>query len=268
MTSIVEVQEELAADTVDPGQVDRIVKTVDELGVCIEPDVISPERADQVNAIVRELLEQEITEDVRSAGQQRIGEIAVKHALFRELMCHPLVLAVWRRLLGADMVCSTWTANAIHPGAGSTSWHVDHPFWAMKEPYPTDWLAGQTVWMLDDLTEHNGATGYVSESHKRRHPPANPEEWPEGGKLATGTRGTVVFGHGAWWHTSSFNSSDQPRSVLLGMYISTIVIPMEEMSSQLQRIENPSDTEKQIMGGNQRMPSNIVTPPPPKPASA
>ena len=183
-------------------------------------------------------------------------------------MCHPLVVAVWQRLLGEDMVCSTWTANTIYPGTGSVSWHVDHPFWAMKPPYPTDWLAGQTVWMLDDLTENNGATGYVLESHKRRHPPANPDEWPEDGQFATGTRGSVVFGHGAWWHTSSLNSSDQPRSVLLGMYVSTIVIPMEDMCAQLQRVESPSEIEKQIMGGNQRMPANIVTPPPPKPAAA
>ena len=139
--------------TIDATRVDRIVRTVDEFGVCIEPDVISTDRSDEVNAVVQEILEREMTDDIRSSGQQRIGEIAIKHHLFRELMCHPLVLAVWRRLLGEDMVCSTWTANTIHPGAGTPHWHVDHPFSGMKDPYPTDWLAAQTVWMLDDLTE-------------------------------------------------------------------------------------------------------------------
>ena len=248
---------------IDATRVDRIVRTVDEFGVCIEPDVISTDRSDEVNAVVQEILEREMTDDIRSSSQQRIGEIAIKHHLFRELMCHPLVLAVWRRLLGEDMVCSTWTANTIHPGSGTPHWHVDHPFSGMKDPYPTNWLAAQTVWMLDDLTEENGATGYVLKSHTRRHPPADPKAWPEGGRLATGTRGSVVFAHGAWWHTSNSNRSDQPRSVLLGMYVATIVTPMEDMCSQLQRIEDPSETERQIMGGNRRVPVNIVTPPRP-----
>ena len=253
----------MTSATIDAARVDRIVRTVDEFGVCIEPDVISTDRADEVNAVVREILERETTDDIRSSGQQRIGEIALKHPAFRQLMSHPLILAVWRRLFGEDMVCSTWTANTIYPGAGKTHWHVDHPFSGMKDPYPIEWLAGQTVWMLDDLTEENGATGYVPKSHTRRHPPANPEEWPQDGQFATGTRGSVVFAHGAWWHTSNANKSDQPRSVLLGMYVTTIVTPMEDMRSQLQRIADPSETERQVMGGNQRLPANIVTPPRP-----
>lgn len=261
MTATASISQQQSA-AVDPERVERIVATLETDGACIEPDVIPVGEADRANEVVRELLEKEATADVREAGQQRIGEIAVKHPVFRELMCHPLVVAVWRRLLGEDMVCSTWTANTIYPGKGNIGWHSDHPFWAMKEPYPVEWLAGQTVWMLDDLTEDNGATGYVPKSHLHRHPPRDPEGWPEGARLATGTRGSVVFGHGAWWHTSTTNRSDQPRSVLLGMYVKTIVIPMEDMADQLRRLDDPTELETQIMGGNQRMPQNIVTPPP------
>lgn len=247
---------------VDPARVDRIVATLEADGACIEPDVISTEEADRANAVIRELLEKEATPDVLELGQQRIGEIAVKHQIFRDLLCHPLVVAVWRRMLGEDMVCSTWSVNTIYPGKGKVGWHADHPFWAMKEPFPVEWLAGQTVWMIDDLTESNGATGYVPKSHLRRHPPRDGQEWPEGGRLATGSRGSVVFGHGAWWHTSTANTSAQFRSVLLGMYVKTIIIPMEDMADQLRRVDNPTELETQIMGGNQRMPENIVTPHP------
>ena len=250
------------APSADVTRIDRIVQTLEETGVCIEPDVISTAKADEANEVVRELREQEISDEVRESGSQRVGEIAVKHPVFRQLMCHPLVLAVWRRLLGEDMVCSTWTANTIHPGAGDAKWHVDHPFWAMEPPYPIEWLAGQTVWMLDDLTADNGATGYVANSHVRRFPPKDPDEWPEGGRKAIGPRGSVVFGHGAWWHSATRNNSDQPRTVLLGMYVGAIITPMEDMRDQLRRVENPSDTERQIMGASQRVPQNIITPPP------
>ena len=156
-------------------------------GACIEPDVISAEEADRANVVIRELIEKESTADVLERGQQRIGEIAVKHPIFRKLMCHRLVVAVWRRMLGEDMVCSTWSVNTLYPGKGKVARHADHPFWAMEEPYPVEWLAGQTVWMTGDLTESNGATGYVPNSHRRGHPPRDREEWPEGGRLATGT---------------------------------------------------------------------------------
>ena len=254
------VQEGSTAEGVDEERVERSVDTLDDVGICIEPVVIPTEKADTVNEVVREILAREMTDETREKGQQRIGEIALKHVLFRELMCHPLILAVWRRLLGIDMVCSTWTANTIHPGSGSSHWHVDHPFWAMQAPYPVEWLAGQSVWMLDDLTEANGATGYVPGSHTRCHPPANPEEAPVDACCAVGTRGSVVFAHGGWWHSSHPNQSDAPRSVLLGMYVSTIVLPMEDMRSQLERLDNPTEMERQIMGANQRFPVNIVTP--------
>jgi len=248
--------------TVDQARVDRIVATLESEGACIEPDVISAAEADRANAVIGELLDKEASADTREAGQQRIGEIAVKHQVLRNLLCHPLVVAVWRRLLGEDMVSSTWTVNTIHPGKGKVGWHSDHPFWAMEPPYPAEWLAGQTVWMIDDLTEHNGATGYVSRSHLERRPPTSGEDWPEGGLLATGTRGSVVFGHGAWWHTSTANQSDRQRSVLLGMYVKTIITPMEDMRDQLRRIDNPTELETQIMSSNQRIPQNIVTPHP------
>ena len=34
------------------------------------------------------------------------------------------------------------------------------------------------------------------------------------------------------------------------------------MADQLRRLENPTELETQILGGNQRMPQNIVTPNP------
>ena len=131
----------------------------------------------------------------------------------------------------------------------------------MQPPYPTEWLAGQTIWMLDDLTQQNGATGYLPHSHLRGCPPENQNQRPAGAMLATGTRGSVVFGHGAWWHSTTLNNSDRPRTVLLGMYIRPIIIPMEDMRGQLEKLENSTEIERQIMGGNQRMPANITTPP-------
>jgi len=54
---------------------------------------------------------------------------------------------------------------------GAIHWHADCPYWALEPPWPTGRLTGQTIWMLDDFTEENGATGIVPGSHRRLQGP-------------------------------------------------------------------------------------------------
>ena len=72
-----------------------------------------------------------------------------------------------------------------------------------------------------------------------------------------GRRGSVVFAHGAWYHTARPNITDRSRTVLLGMYLKHCFIPQEDMYGQLAKIENPSEMVKKMMGGNQHQPKNI-----------
>ena len=110
-------------------------------------------------------------EQVRQARTQRVGQIAVKHPVFLELMCHPFVLAVWKKMLGEDIMCATWSANTTYPGFDSIGWHSDYPYWSLQPPWPPGNFAGQTLWLLDDFTVENGATAAIPYSHKKGHPP-------------------------------------------------------------------------------------------------
>ena len=132
--------------------IDSIINEVDERGFCVVHDVISPEKADEARNVLHDLLDTEITEQAREARTQRVGQIAVKHPIFLELMCHPFVLAVWQRMLGEDIMCSSWSANTVYPGHDHIAWHSDYPYWSLKPPWPAGNLAGQTLWMLDDYT--------------------------------------------------------------------------------------------------------------------
>jgi ectoine hydroxylase-related dioxygenase (phytanoyl-CoA dioxygenase family) len=248
-----------AIDAIEASKsVDEICNEISEVGFSVVEGVITPEKADEARAILEDFCQKEMTPEVERTRFQRVGRIAVKNALFRELMCHPLALAVWRRFLGEDMVCSTWTGCTLHPGWDRHTWHVDYPFWSVKAPYLPDNIAGQTVWLLDDFTHENGGTGAVPGSHKRDHPPAyGDEEWPDEAVTVTGIRGSVVFAHGAWWHCSRPNQSQKSRSCLLGMYVRKLIITQEDMRAQLAEIENPSDEIKHLMCGNQHVPRSI-----------
>lgn len=235
-----------------------IIREVDDRGFCVVPNVISPEKADEARAALHGLLATEITDQARQARTQRVGQIAVKHPIFLELLCHPLVIAVWKQMLGDDIICSSWSANTVYPGHNHIGWHADYPYWSLAPPWPTGNFAGQTVWMLDDYTEKNGATAAIPYSHKKGHPPDEPRnEWREEGEIFLGTRGSVVFSHGAWWHTARPNQSDHSRSCLLGMYLMPWFIPQEDMRAQLAQLENPSELVEQLLCGKQHQPRTV-----------
>ena len=205
------------------------------------------------------VLKAEATEQAHVAKTQRVGRIAVKHPIFLDLMAHPTIVALWREYLGEDMVCSTWSGNSIYPGGDAINWHSDYPYWSIQPPYPPGRLAGQTIWFLNDLTEENGATAMLPQSHLKGEPPP-PElktQWIEDGKILTGKRGSVAVMHGACWHTARPNKTDQIRSVLLGMYTRPWFIPQEDMRGQLAELEKPSALVRQLMCANQREPRNV-----------
>ena len=238
--------------------IDSIVSTIDERGFALVPDVIPAAVADQARELVEGYLAAEATADTREARTQRVGQLAVKDELFRELMTHPFVLSVWERFLGPDFYCSTWSSNTTYPGFNQLGWHVDYPYWSVQQPWPPGNITGQTIWLLDDLTDENGATGAVPGSHRLGEPPVAPtDRWRDDGEILAGTRGSVVFAHGAWYHTTRPNQTDRTRTVLLGMYLKPCFLPQEDMHGQLAQIEAPSELVAKIMGGNQHRPRNV-----------
>lgn len=238
--------------------IEHTVGEIDERGFVLVPDVIPTELADRARALVHGYLDAEASDATRRARTQRVGQLAVRHQLFRELMCHPTVLAVWERFLGPDFYCATWSANTAYPGYGAFGWHVDYPYWSLQPPWPPGNIAGQTVWLLDDFSEENGATGAVPYSHRLGRPPAPPtDRWRDDGEILLGARGSVVFAHGAWYHSARPNSTDRSRTVLLGMYMKPCFIPQEDMHGQLAMIDDPSELVQKIMGGKQHRPRNV-----------
>jgi ectoine hydroxylase-related dioxygenase (phytanoyl-CoA dioxygenase family) len=236
-------------------QIDRIITEVDERGYCVVEGVLGQKRVNRIRAVLETLLHAEKEQNLHPTGHQRVLHLAAKHPVFLEPLCHPLIIAVWRQYLSADLTCSTFTANALWPQATEQYWHADHPYWTLTPPYPAIPLTGQCIWFLDDFTEENGATAGIPGTHRANHLPELEGRWTDEAEILTGPRGSVIFAHGAWWHTSRPNRTDRLRSALLVTYTHTFCVPQEDMHAQLAHITEPSNLVKQLLGGNQYQPS-------------
>lgn len=237
--------------------IDAILAEVDERGYCRIDSVITPEQADATRAILEGILAEERRPEVDKSYVQRVGRIAVKHPVFLDLMCHPRIVAIWRKYLGEEMICSTWSSHTLYPGFDTLEWHADYPYWSLSPPWPTGNFTGQTFWMLDDFTEDNGATAIVPRSHRELRPPPDPGKPRDDAEIITGTRGSVVVAHGAYWHTARPNQTDRSRTCLLGMYIRPCFVTQEDMRGQLADLEEPSDLVQELMGKNQWQPKDV-----------
>lgn len=238
----------------DSERLDHVENDLRELGYHIIENVISPDEADEAREVIWKLIDEDIENGQdHSYGDgkiRRVWAIVGKSPIFRHFIQHPTVIAVWKRMLGEDVIASTFTANVVGPGAPTGGWHIDYPYWAMQTPFPAGSLTGQTVWMLDDFTIENGATACIPESHKTLRRPELGEAEGKESVVATGQKGSIMFTNGAIWHQSRPNNTDSPRVGLLGMYNRSVIYPQEDMPRQLtdEELMKESDVLKQLLG--------------------
>lgn len=235
--------------------VDKILHALEEQGLCVVPSVLDIDQAHRLRDLVDQLRGLEARTGSDALGHHRVLHLAAKHEAFAQLMCHPLAMAVCERYLGADFVCSTWTSNTILPGAGLTYWHVDHPYWTIAPPYPVQTpLTAHVIWCLDDFREDNGATKFILGSHRRPHLPEHNGNYDHEGLDVEAPAGSIVFAHGACWHSAGSNATGAPRTAIFGRYARSFIVLQENMKAQLEAIENPSSLMQRLMGAHQYVP--------------
>jgi len=235
-------------------QLNTIENDLNHIGFYIIENVISAAEADQVRQISLDLAEEDLMNgrdhSYADGKCRRVWAIVGKDPIFRRLIQHPTIIDAWKHILGNDVVASTFTANIVYPGAESSGWHVDYPYWAMESPFPRGALTGQTVWMIDDFTTSNGATACIKGSHQTLSPPDADQISQMEQAIAVAPKGSVMLTNGAIWHRSTANRTNQLRVGLLGMYNRSVILPQEDMPSQLTdpELESESDLLKQLLG--------------------
>jgi hypothetical protein len=163
--------------------------------------------------------EQAGSEFKREEQTLRLANLVNKGQVFQRAIAMPEVLELIGHVLGPQFKLSSLNARSANP---NSTWvqplHADMGAVPDEQGY---WVAN-TVWMLDDFTEENGAIRMVPGSHRWGKLPQDaltdlqaphPDE-----ALITGKAGTVLVMNAHMWHGGTANRTSKPRCAMHAFY--------------------------------------------------
>lgn len=180
-----------------------------------------------------ELFDSKYIRHPKEAGADRLADLVNKGAIFDQFYMHPKVLATIETVLGTNFKLSSLNYRAAKPGLGLQKLHVDYGNTVPEGGYKVC----NTLWLLDDFVEDNGATRIVPGTHKSKVLPqdtlANPNlSHPEEIKVIAPAGSVVIFNSHVWHggttnHTKKYRRSihsyfctkDQPQQLNQRTYI-------------------------------------------------
>ncbi len=188
---------------------------LDERGYLPLPGILSDAQVEVLRARFDALVEEEGgaagTEVHQEEGTNRLSDLANKGEVFEVCFTHPKVLACICHVLGNSIRLSSLNGRAALPGSGLQGLHAD---WG-EAVEPGEYFVCNSIWLLSDFTQENGATRVVPGSnHSGRHPKealedakaTHPDEI-----VLTARAGTVVIFNSHTWHGGTLNRTDRPR---------------------------------------------------------
>jgi len=182
------------------------------------PNILSAEQIARITTRTAELTALEGAdagkEVHQEAGTTRLSDLVNKDPVFEICFTHPRVLAAINHVLDGDLKLSSLNYRAALPGFGLQGLHAD---WGAPVE-PGHYFVCNSIWLLDDFTESNGATRLVPGSQRSGKMPkdvmADPTQPQPGEILVTAPAGTVVIFNSHTWHGGTLNRTDHPRRAL------------------------------------------------------
>jgi len=229
--------------------VERLKADMDAWGYCLLADAIAADRLVEIRARLEEQAEAEVRrgalevpDRVNGPGStnQWVLMLINKGRVFQEVLYHPVVDQVLEHVLGPEYLLSESSAHLTRPGNPAMALHTDQ--WWMPPPVmpgerhqpggtitrdgarqgalkkATRPIAApmvvQTMLMVNDFTEANGATRLVPGSHMTGSQPDQSVPHVVPSIAAEGPAGTIAIWEGRTWHSAGPNTSNEVR---LGM---------------------------------------------------
>jgi ectoine hydroxylase-related dioxygenase (phytanoyl-CoA dioxygenase family) len=190
---------------------------LDEDGFLPLPDLLSDGQLQVIRCRLAALSaaegERAGTEVHQEAGTDRLADLVNKDPVFDVCFTSPRVLAAMAHVLG-DFTLSSLNSRAALPGQGHQRLHAD---WGQPVK-PGEYRVCNSIWLIDDFTEDNGATRVVPGSHRSGQTPreamADPTDAHPDEIRVLGRAGTVVIFNSHLWHGGTRNTTAQPRRAL------------------------------------------------------
>ncbi len=213
------VQEALTAmgvtmDTLSQAEKDQL----DRDGYLPLRSILSAQQVAQITKRTDELIaaegEEAGKEVHQEAGATRLSDLINKDPIFEVCFTHPRVLAAINHVLRGDLKLSSLNYRAALPGFGLQGLHAD---WRTAVE-PGDYWVCNSIWLLDDFTESNGATRVVPGSHRSgkvaKDVMPDPTQPHPDEVVLNAPAGTVVIFNSHTWHGGTLNRTDRPRRAL------------------------------------------------------
>lgn len=180
-----------------------------------------------------ELMESPYIRHPKEDGADRLADLVNKGEEFDVFYTHPIVLEAIKFVLGDEFKLSSLNYRAAKPGMGAQKLHVD---WKDGLPHG-NYKVCNSIWLLDEFTNQNGATRIVPGSHKYNKLPhevlENPTDSHPNEILLKAPAGTVFIFNSHVWHGGTTNqtktfrrcihsyfcTADQPQQIDQQKYI-------------------------------------------------
>jgi len=150
----------------------------------------------------------------QEAGATRLSDLVNKDPIFEICFTHPRILAAISHVLGGNLKLSSLNYRAALPGSGLQGLHADWNGAVQSD----DYYVCNSIWLLDDFTDANGATRIVPGSQRSGQVPRDvmpdPSRPHPDEILLTAPAGTVVIFNSHTWHGGTLNRTDKPRRAM------------------------------------------------------
>ena len=189
-------------------------RQLDEQGFLAFPGLMPAGLLEELRQRVEELFEREGdragSEFKLEPGTRRLSNVVNKGQVFERVIETPEVLECMEYVLGPEMKLSSLNVRSANPMTDcGQPLHADSGAIADDRGY---WVCN-SVWMLDDFTNQNGALRVVPGSQRWNRLPAG-DETGIGEQLVTGPAGTVVVMNAHMWHGGTANLTPKPRRAM------------------------------------------------------
>ena len=204
-------------------------------GFIVIEDFLTQDTINTAKNVIDSLHSQEVENNLAykyAENVDRVWNLVNKHMLFSDLITNPLIATLMDAIFDRDtrhqkFFLSSFQATYVRPGAKAQALHIDTP---VPNPLPPWEIKANTIWILDEFTDVNGATEIIPGSHKYGRRPVDSDlKDHEGLRKIKAPTGSLIVTSGYLWHRAGANLSQGLRTALLGSFASSA---FREISSE------------------------------------
>ena len=210
-------------------------------------DVMDADGVQQVRDALAPFLTTTGRNDFEGFKTNRVYSLLAKAPeVFAAMVSHPLALAFAERELGESCLLSALLAINLHPGETVQGWHCDDS--QVSIPRPRKAFGVSAFWAIDNTTELNGATEFITDSHnwtedraialadvedlmdpRERDPNHDPQPRSDTFKIPM-TSGSLLLVKSTLYHRGGANLSDASRLIVTPQYCTGWARQLENMA--------------------------------------